>query len=394
MAWIWSQTGVRYREHKTRMHGIRPDRYYSIRYKVNGKEIEEGCGWSSKGVTAKKADKKRKEMIEAHIESGAETLKERREIESAQREVERIARELAEKENVTFADYFNSVYMPIAQTHKTDKTIYTEMLIFKNWLSPAVGHIPLKDISAFHIEKFKKAQINKGLTSRSVQHTIAIFRHVWYEARRSGHVTGDCPTVHVKTPRVDNRRMRFLTRDEAAQLLEALQPISQQVHDMALLSMNTGMRAGEVFSLSWGRVDMVRGQIQIVDTKSKRNRVAYMTDVVKAMFTRLHGKAQDVNALVFPDTRGRRAVSISKTFGRTVEALGFNNAIVDSRQRVVFHSLRHTFASWLVENGTDLYTVKELLGHASITLTERYSHLSENTLKAAVKRLEEAAHNG
>ena len=82
--------------------------------------------------------------------------------------------------------------------------------------------------------------------------------------------------------------------------------------------------------------------------------------------------------------------SVSKAFFRAVEDLGFNKDIEDRRQKVVFHTLRHTYASWLVERGADLYTVKELMGHKTLAMTERYSHLGENTLKQAVSRLDES----
>ena len=67
-----------------------------------------------------------------------------------------------------------------------------------------------------------------------------------------------------------------------------------------------------------------------------------------------------------------------------------SKGIEDKRQKVVFHTLRHTYASWLVERGADLYTVKELMGHKTLAMTERYSHLGENTLKQAVSRLDES----
>jgi len=61
------------------------------------------------------------------------------------------------------------------------------------------------------------------------------------------------------------------------------------------------------------------------------------------------------------------------------------------RQRVIFHTLRHTFASWLVMEGVDLYTVKELLGHKDLTMTQRYAHLVTDTLRGAVKNVLEQA---
>ena len=62
--------------------------------------------------------------------------------------------------------------------------------------------------------------------------------------------------------------------------------------------------------------------------------------------------------------------------------------IQDARQRVVFHSLRHTFASWLVQRGTPLYTVAELMGHTTLEMTKRYSHLAPDSLRKAALSLE------
>ena len=66
----------------------------------------------------------------------------------------------------------------------------------------------------------------------------------------------------------------------------------------------------------------------------------------------------------------------------------FNQGVNDKKQHVDFHTLRHTFASWLVEGDTNIYLVKELLGHSDLKLTERYSHIGENQLKQAVMKLQ------
>jgi site-specific recombinase XerD len=86
---------------------------------------------------------------------------------------------------------------------------------------------------------------------------------------------------------------------------------------------------------------------------------------------------------------GVKIVQISKTFKRTVDEL-FNKGVDDPRERVFFHSLRHTYASWLVMEGVDLYRVKELLGHKDLTMTQRYSHLAPDSLRGAVNILEAA----
>lgn len=169
------------------------------------------------------------------------------------------------------------------------------------------------------------------------------------------------------------------------------------MHDIALLSLYTGMRAGEIHALQWGNVDFENEILEILDPKSGKNRMAFMTPEVKSMFMARYDK-QPKGALVFPGRNGQRRRSVSDTFDRVVSSLGFNNSgeyvenedgtsqpgvIEDARQRVVFHTLRHTFASWLVQKGIPLYTVAELMGHSTIEMTKRYSHLAPNSLKAA-----------
>jgi integrase len=78
---------------------------------------------------------------------------------------------------------------------------------------------------------------------------------------------------------------------------------------------------------------------------------------------------------------------VSKTFERVVEDLGLNRGVDDARDKVVFHSLRHTFCSWLAINGEPLRVIQELAGHKSIAMTERYSHLSPDRKREAIKRL-------
>ncbi len=96
-------------------------------------------------------------------------------------------------------------------------------------------------------------------------------------------------------------------------------------------------------------------------------------------------QAADHNDLVFKNTKGEQINEVSSTFARVVNQVGLNDGIRDPRQKVTFHVLRHTFASWLVESGIPLYTVKELLGHETLAMTVRYSHLGDNVLRDATK---------
>ncbi|WP_084312934.1 tyrosine-type recombinase/integrase [Desulfobulbus elongatus] len=81
---------------------------------------------------------------------------------------------------------------------------------------------------------------------------------------------------------------------------------------------------------------------------------------------------------------GQKINTISKTFPRIVDMIGLNDGVTDPRDKVVFHTLRHTFASWLVQSGVQLHIVGELLGHSTLEMTRRYSHLTPEIKSAAV----------
>ena len=107
-----------------------------------------------------------------------------------------------------------------------------------------------------------------------------------------------------------------------------------------------------------------------------------MNQEVKAVLEgRFHG--QHPGELVLPSKTGGQRGQVSKAFDKVVRELGFNNGITDPRQKVVFHTLRHTFASWLVQKGTPLYTVATLMGHSTLEMTQRYAHLAPDTTKVA-----------
>jgi integrase len=192
----------------------------------------------------------------------------------------------------------------------------------------------------------------------------------------------------VKVPKFDNRRNRFLSHKEAGALLDRLKGKNEQVYQMALLGLQTGMRASEIFNLTWGCIDTDRGIITILDAKSGKGRPAFMTEQIKTMFNAMSRGKND--AIVFPNKNGKAYTEISHIFRDAVVDLKLNENVSDKRQRVCFHSLRHSFGSYHAEAGTDLYVIKSLMGHGSITLTERYSHLSQGTLQASTGNLERA----
>ena len=385
----WKKTkhpGIRCYDHPTRKHGIQKDRYFTIRFQQKGKRVEEGLGWTSEGWSAGKAAVELAELKKAHLTGkGPVSLREKREREIDRKKAEGAEREREARELVTFEHFFTNTYFPICKTNKKPASYNAERVYFKKWIGPVLGKIPFKNIRPLNVEKMKKNMLNAKKSPRTIEYNFAIIRQIWNMARRDGIVDTKSPTKEVVLPKVKNERLRFLSHREADILLEELKTKSIQLYNVSLLSLHCGLRAGEISDLTWGNIDLKRGLIN-VDGKGDKTRPAFMTDEVKAMLESLEQGGHD--AFVFPDRNGRKIKRVSNTFQRTVVELGFNKGIVDKRQKAVFHTLRHTFASWLAEEGTDLYIIQKLMGHASFSMVERYSHLGETRLHKAVKRLE------
>lgn len=375
--------GVRFREHATRIHAGQKDRYYIIFYRdQTRKQREEGIGWQSAGHTLDKANKIRAEIIENIKNStGFQSLREKREANQKGIEVRR-------KKELTLKSYFKESYLPSAALTKKPYTVRCEECLFENWIESELGHLPFLKIQSFNVEKLKKKMLDDGKSPRSVEYCLAIVRQIWNHARNNDIIDGESPTKKVKIPKFDNNRLRFLTQEQAHALLERLKTQNRQVYNMALLSLHTGARAGEVFSLTWQAVDLKNSTLTVKDSKSQKTRYLYLTTETKKMISGLKKNNQTMSTYVFANRNGGKRRQINKCFYIAIKDLKFNEGVSDRRDKLTFHSLRHTFASWHVQNGTDLYTVKELLGHSTIQLTERYSHLRPDGLKQTAKNFD------
>ena len=393
--------GIRYRESKTETVGVgrskRPKRYYTMTFKLNGQTKSEGFGWEGDRIMGKHLNEDTAHDIYRILSGNRRdktppfTLAEYREInEKAILSAQLDAKE-EEARNVTFGEIFTKHYFPEVQHNRKNwRSIKREEELFRLWIDPVIGARPVREIVPLHLEKVKKDMIKAGRSASSIQYALAVTRQVFNFAIKNRFFSGSNPadkTGGVKRPKVDNRRTRFLNKEEAKDLLAELKKRSIDVHDMALFSLHTGARAGEVFNLKWADVDIPREVIMFKDTKSGRNRAAYITDEVKEMLTERHPENAQGDALVFPGRGGTKITQISDSFNRAVEKLKMNEGNTDRLTKVTFHTLRHTFASWLAIEGVNPFHLKELMGHSDLKLTERYSHLSDESLREAAMKV-------
>jgi integrase len=392
MAVKWHTTkypGVRYREHNTRKNGVGFDRCYSIRYKIDGKDKEEAVGWGTEGMTAERAAKVLGELKEnIRLGAGPQSLREKRERNQEKARLEKEQAQRRQLQAKTFSEFWEESYWPEAEHSKKNNSTRTELGLYKVWLQPEIGGIPLHELEAKRLQAVvNKAKI-AGRSSRTLQYMMAVVSQVWALAVRDKIVQGEAPTRGVNLPKINNKRTEFLTPEQASQLLAALKTRSPDMHDEALLSMSSGLRSGEIHALCWGDVDAANGILLIRDAKNGEDRRAPMTAHVRQMLeSRYTGQAK--NELIFPATNGKQRQLVSATFRKVINDLGFNDGVTDSKQRICFHSLRHTAASWATQEGSSPYEVKELLGHKSLAMVTRYAHLAPDAMKKVVCRLED-----
>lgn len=181
-------------------------------------------------------------------------------------------------------------------------------------------------------------------------------------------------------PFFDNRRMRFLSVEEAQYLLQALKLKSELWHDVVAFALNTGMRAGEIYKLQKFHFDFDQRIVKVLDSKNSQSRHIPLNDAAYNADRKYY--TIDNEGEIFSNARTKYYI-----FQDAVCECGFNKGIQDRRGRFCFHTLRHTFASGLVQHGTPLSLVGELLGHKDLRMTMRYSHLAPDQGQAGVATL-------
>ncbi|MBS5049219.1 MAG: tyrosine-type recombinase/integrase [Desulfovibrionaceae bacterium] len=220
------------------------------------------------------------------------------------------------------------------------------------------GHARLSPQSIAHLFAFARRAVNRALATGCWEGTNP------FSSRQGGAW---------QMPRVDNRRVRFFTPAEAAGLLANLARRSRQLHDMALLSLKTGLRATEIFKLRAQDIDAHAGILHVTSKGGRIDSVPAPQDVIDMLLAYgRHGGEP-----IFQERgTGQPVKRISDAFRRAVDELGLDTSGGNSRYAVTFHTLRHTFASWLAQSGkVTLLELQKLMRHESLAMTQRYAHL-------------------
>ncbi|MGE4279512.1 MAG: tyrosine-type recombinase/integrase [Magnetospirillum sp.] len=251
----------------------------------------------------------------------------------------------------------------------------------------------LLDIKAPTIADYRDKMTAEGKAPATVNRYLALLK----ATLRKAHMEwGALPAVPpIRLLKLNNARYRWLTEEEERCLLEVAAP---HLRDLIVFLIDTGARRSEATGLTWRYVDLDRqgrGTVSFMDTKSGKPRTVPLTSRVRDMLAGWRTPATKPDDRVFLYRPMGRGDGVCKNPG-TPRPFGFpyepwKTALARAGlEDVHLHDLRHTFASRLVMRGVPLVTVSKLLGHASIHMTMRYSHLATNAYDEAISALEAA----
>ncbi len=290
------------------------------------------------------------------------------------------------KEVKTFAEFSQEWFETYVKTNNKPSEQMTKEQLLRLHLVPFFGRSPLRSIDSHSIESFKARQLKHGYSRKTVNNHLSALRRCLSHAVEWGRLD-TLPLVKwlsTTPPTFD-----FLSEPECELLLSDMTEPSWR--PMLITARFTGMRVGELLALDWSDVDLKRRQIAvsralykgvISSTKTHRVRHLPMATVVAEAFASLPHKT----GFVFSQNGGASPVT-ARAAGCAIERFCRRARI----RRIGWHVLRHTFASHLVAKGTPIRTVQALMGHSTIAMTERYSHLSNADLRTAVDSLEPTA---
>jgi len=276
---------------------------------------------------------------------------------------------------VIFRDFFEE-YIKFAKANKKDWR--QDERRGEKHLVPEFGESPLSDISPWKIEKYKSGRIKEEAAKATVNRELALLKVVFSKAVLWGKAREN-PVKKVKLFRENNRRERFLTEEEAQKILDAA---TIPVKHFITIGLNTGMRKGEILGLRWKDISYEQNIIILKDDKSGSGRKIPINSFLRKTLKEI---PRIDESYVFPGLKcGKPLGDIREPFRAAVEASKIKNS-----EAVIPHTLRHTYASWLAMKGIDLFTIQYLMGHKTITMTQRYSHLCPDHKRQAAEQISE-----
>jgi integrase len=256
---------------------------------------------------------------------------------------------------------------------------------FINQLVEAFGNLPLRRFNSMLVEQFQTERAQRGNKPATINRLVATLKHMFTKAVEWDMVEEQTlkRIRKAKLLEENNRRLRYLSKEECQALINSC---DKHLNPIVVCALHTGMRKGEILNLKWDNVDLKHGFILLDQTKNGERREIPINLTLREALTELfqgtkdRPRRLDVPYVFYYPPTGKPYQDVKRSFSTACRRA----KIRDFR----FHDLRHTFASHLVMARQDLTTVKELLGHKTLTMTLRYAHLAPSHKVKAVEVLD------
>jgi integrase len=245
-------------------------------------------------------------------------------------------------------------------------------------LSEIFGHLPLRRFNTMLLEQYQTERLQKGNKPATANRLLATLKHMFTKAVEWDMVEEEIlkRIRKVKFLEENNKRLRYLSKEECQDLINAC---DKHLRPIVVCALNTGMRKSEILNLKWDNVDLKHGFILLDRTKNGERREIPINDTLRMTLDGLVRRLDTPYVFYDPFT-GKPYQDVKRSFGTALRKAKIRD--------FHFHDLRHCFASHLVMAGVDLTTVKELLGHKTLTMTLRYAHLAPSHKVKAVDILD------
>ncbi len=274
----------------------------------------------------------------------------------------------------TFAQFIEEQYLPYVQSYKRSWT--TDISLLKNHLLPRFGKRYMDEITRQDIQKMHHDRRASGAMPGSANRLLIMMRYIFNLALKwevAGVKANPCKGVPLMEE--NNKKERYLSVEEAQRLYQAVckseNTMLQYIVPMLIL---TGARKREVLDAKWQDFDLARRIWRIPMSKSGKARHVPLSDGAMTVLTTMPRNLHTEHVFANPKTN-KPYVSIFVAWNTARK----NAGLADVR----LHDLRHSFASLLINSGRTLYEVQHILGHTQVKTTQRYAHLSQDTLLAA-----------
>jgi integrase len=256
------------------------------------------------------------------------------------------------------------------------------------WWKGQLGYFLLSDITPARLVEMRDklarepSARGKPKAAATVVRYMASLSHVFTLAVKDWSWMDDNPMLKVRKPTLPRGRVRFLSPEERKVLLENCRASENPyLYIVVILALSTGARYSEITELTWRQVDLARGTITLSKTKNKEWRVLHLHGHAMELLKGLRKVLRIDTPFVFPREDGKAPQDIRKHWEHALKA----SKLQDFR----FHDLRHTAASYLLEDGATLVQLSEILGHKTLEMVKRYAHLSEHQGSEIVKKMNE-----